>query len=421
MFTAIFLTILITLTITILILNMKSPGKRIEHNIKAVGRIDSPVVTRSIAQLLGPPLVKGNSIESLHNGDQIFEAMLTGINSAKKTITFETFIYWSGDIGNRFAEALTERARAGVKVHVLLDWLGSRSFEESYIEEMKSAGVQVQRYRPIRWYNIARVNNRTHRKILVIDGLIGFVGGVGIADQWLGNAQDKDHWRDSHFKIKGPVVAQLQAAFMDNWNASHPDVLHGDDYFPLVPEVGDAFAQVFKSSPEEGSGSVRLMYLYSISHAMKTIRISTAYFVPDTHLRKVLIDAAKRGVKIEVILPGPIIDTHITRRASRSVWGDLLKAGIRIYEYQPTMYHCKFMIVDELWASVGSTNLDHRSLRLNDECNLNAIEPKWALEMSEVFEKDKARTIEMTYEQWKSRPLNEKIIEFVSSILKSQV
>ncbi len=415
------LTILITLVIVILIFNMKSPGKRIEHKIKAVGRIDSPVVTRSIAQLLGPPLVNGNSIESFHNGDQIFKVMLEGIQLSKKTITFETFIYWSGEIGNRFAKALTEKAKTGVKVHVLLDWLGSRSFEESYIEEMKSAGVQVQRYRPIRWYNIARVNNRTHRKILVIDGQVGFVGGVGIADQWLGNAQDKDHWRDSHFRIKGPVVAQLQAAFMDNWNASHPDVLHGDDYFPENEKAGDAFAQVFKSSPEEGSGSVRLMYLYSIAHAMKTIRISTAYFVPDTHLRKMLIDATKRGVKIEVILPGPIIDTHITRRASRAVWGELLKAGIRIYEYQPTMYHCKFMIVDDLWASVGSTNLDHRSLRLNDECNLNAIEPKWAQEMAEVFEKDKARTVEMTYDQWKNRPLNEKIIEFISSILKSQV
>lgn len=413
--------VLITLAIGVVLFNLKSPGKRIEHEIEPKGSLDSDQVMRSIGQLLGPPLVQGNAISSLHNGDEIFPAMLQAIAGAKCTITFETFIYWSGDIGKKFADALSERAQAGVRVHVLLDWVGSIRCDEAAIEKMKSAGVQVERYRPIRWYNLTRVNNRTHRKTLVIDGNFGFTGGVGIADQWQGSAQDENHWRDSHFKIHGPVVAQLQAAFMDNWNATHCDVLHGNEYFPEISESGSAVAQVFKSSPEEGSGSVRLMYLYSIAHATKSIRIANAYFVPDSHLRKLLVEACARGVKVEVVLPGKKIDTVITRRASRAEWGELLRAGIRIFEFQPTMYHCKYMIVDDLWMSVGSTNLDNRSLRLNDECNLNAIDKVWAKEMAQKFNEDISRSIEMTYEKWIKRPRLEKIIEWGASLLRSQV
>ncbi|HXH75898.1 MAG TPA: phospholipase D-like domain-containing protein [Bacteriovoracaceae bacterium] len=400
---------------------MKSPGKRIEHEIRSIGSIDSPQVIRSIGELLGPPLISGNTVTSLHNGDEIFPAMLGAIQSAQKSITFETFIYWSGEIGKKFAKALSERARSGVRVHVLLDWIGSRTFEDEAIEVMKKSGVQVMRYRPLRWYNISRVNNRTHRKILVVDGLIGFTGGVGIADQWLGSAQDKEHWRDSHFKINGPVVGQLQAAFMDNWNATHPEVLHGENYFPEIPDCGNVLSQVFKSSPEEGSGSVRLMYLYSIAHAQKTIRIASAYFVPDVHVRKLLIDAAKRGVQIEVIVPGRKIDTALTRRASRAVWGDMLKAGIRINEYEVTMFHCKYMIVDNVWVSVGSTNMDNRSFRLNDECNLNAMDPLWAEHMVETFKRDKSLSNEVTWEIWNQRPWKDKIIEQAARIFRSQV
>ncbi|HXH31957.1 MAG TPA: phospholipase D-like domain-containing protein [Bacteriovoracaceae bacterium] len=400
---------------------MKSPGKRVEHEIKPIGPLDSPDVIRSIGQLLGPPLIPGNLVTSYHNGDEIFPAMLGAIEAAEKSITFETFIYWSGEVGNLFAKHLSARALAGVRVHVLLDWIGSKSFEESSLEEMKKAGVQIRRYRPLRWYNVSRLNNRTHRKILVLDGVIGFTGGVGIADKWLGKAQDIDHWRDSHFKITGPVVGQLQAAFMDNWNATHPEVLHGTDYFPELKPTGEVLAQVFKSSPEEGSGSVRLMYLYSIAHAQKSIRIASAYFVPDTHVRKILIDAAKKGVSIEVIVPGRKIDTPLTRRASRAIWGEMLQAGIKILEYEVTMFHCKYMVVDELWVSVGSTNMDNRSFRLNDECNLNAIDEKWARHMVEIFAQDKRKAREVTYEMWNQRPLSEKVIEQAARIMRSQV
>lgn len=268
---------LATLIVSVAIFNLKSPGKRIEHEIEPIGDLDDPQVVRSIGQVLGPPLAGGNKIQLLQNGDEIFPAMLSAIDSAQKSITFETFIYWSGEIGKKFAKTLSERARAGIEVNVLLDWVGSLKFDENAVAEMKAAGVCIKKYRPLRWYNVARINNRTHRKILVIDGVIGFTGGVGIADQWQGHAEDKEHWRDCHFKVEGPVVAQLQAAFLDNWNAVHPRVLHGDHYFPELENKGDSLGQVFKSSPEEGSGSVRLMYLYAIAHAKSTVRIATAY------------------------------------------------------------------------------------------------------------------------------------------------
>lgn len=414
-------TSLATIFICLLIFNLKSSGKRIEHKINPQGSLDSPVVMKSIGELLGPPLVSGNLVAHLKNGDEIFPSMLEAIRSAKKTITFETYIYWEGKIGKEFSKLLCEKAKSGVRVHVILDWLGSKSMEQKLLEDMKESGVHVEHYHPLRWYNLSRLNNRTHRKILVIDGRIGFTGGVGIADQWSGHAENTDHWRDSHFKVEGPVVSQLQAAFMDNWNATNEEVLHGDDYFPVIPQKGNSMGQVFKSSPEEGSSSVRLMYLYSIAHAQKSIQIANAYFVPDGHVRKLLVEASKRGVKIEVIVPGKEIDTTITRRASMATWGEMLSAGIKIYQYQPTMFHCKYMIVDNIWVSVGSTNMDNRSFRLNDEANLNIIDSTWAVKMTDTFNQDKKLSEQMTYEQWEHRPLLSKVIEFFSFLLSPQV
>lgn len=347
--------------------------------------------------------------------------MLEAIRHAKFSITFETFIYWKGEIGKKFADALSERARAGVKVHVLIDWVDSKKLERTFFEQLTSSGVIVERYHPIRWYNLTRINNRTHRKIMVVDGQIGFTGGVGIADQWQGHAQDEDHWRDSHFRVTGPVVAQLQAAFMDNWNTANKEVLHGNDYFPELKPTGKALSQVFKSSPQEGSSSVRLMYLYSIAHAKKTICIANAYFVPDAHMKKLLINASLRGISIEVIVPGKYIDTVVTRRASMSNWRELLEAGIKIHEYQSTMFHCKYMIVDDLWVSVGSTNLDNRSFRLNAECNLNVIDHEHAEKMMKIFEKDKLASREIRLKDWVKRPIVNKALEQLAALTKGQL
>jgi hypothetical protein len=223
-----------------------------------------------------------------------------------------------------------------------------------------------------------RLNNRTHRKLLIVDGRIGFTGGVGIADTWLGHAQDPDHWRDSHYRLDGPAVADMQAAFMDNWMETCGEVLHGEEYFPPLEPVGPQPAQVFRSSADDGSESVRLLYLISIASAERSVRLANSYFVPDSLAIRTLVEAQRRGATLEILVPGRHIDQKTVRRASRALWGPLLEAGVAIYEYQPTMYHAKVAVVDEIWTSVGSTNFDTRSFRLNDEANLNVFDTGFA-------------------------------------------
>jgi cardiolipin synthase len=363
---------------------------------------------RSMGVLLGPPLVQGNRITTLVNGDEIFPAMLEAIRSAKRTIDFESYIYWSGDIGRQFADALAERARAGVKVHVLLDWFGSHKMDQDYINRMGRAGVEVVRYHQPQWYHVRHVNNRTHRKLLVVDGAVGFTGGVGIADQWTGHAQDADHWRDTHYRIEGPVVAQLQAAFADNWTKMTGEVLHGDAYFPEVKPGGASPAQMFKSSIEGGAESMQLMYMLSLVAAKETIDLSMAYFIPDPLAMDHIVAAIKRGVRVRILLPGSHTDSRLVRAASRSYWGRILEAGGEIYEYQPTMFHCKVLVVDGLWVSAGSTNFDTRSFRLNDEANLNVYDREVARRQVEQFDKDVQSARRITLEEWRGRPLLEK-------------
>ena len=395
--------------------------KQIEQRVERRYDTADPQFRRSLNVLLGPPIVEGNHVQALLNGDAIFAAMLADIRKARRTITFETYIYWSESIGDEFAQALAERARAGVKVHVLLDWLGSAKIDDKALEEMRAAGVEVQRYHKPEWWNLARFNNRTHRKLLVVDGQVGFTGGVGIADQWRGNAQDADHWRDTHFRVEGPVVAQVQAVFLDNWLKSTGTVLDGDAYFPALVQRGAHAAQMFSSSPTGGSESMHLMYLMVITAARESIRLSSAYFVPDRLTIDALIAAAKRGVKVEVITPGSDIDSEVVRRASRALWGDLLAAGVQISEYQPTMYHCKVLVVDDLLVSVGSTNFDNRSFSLNDEANLNVIDAEFARAQSAVFYDDLRKARRITFEQWQQRPLAEKALEHAAALLRTQL
>ena len=410
----------VTLFIVLIIQNATSRERKVNYQISPFSAGD-PTFRRCMDHLLGPPLVDGNSIRSLINGDEIFPAMMQAVSSAKRSITFETYIYWSGEIGEAFSDVLAERAAAGVRVHVLLDWVGSAKLDAKALQRMKDAGVQVEKYRPLRWYNLSRVNSRTHRKILVVDGRVGFIGGVGIADQWQGNAEGPEHWRDSHFQIDGPAVAHLQAAFLDNWLKTRREVLNEDDYFPELQSAGDALAQVFKSSPREGSGSARLMFLMSIAAAKRQILIANSYFVPDDGCVDALVAARKRNVEVAVIVPGHHIDTAVTRRASRSRWGKLLEAGVKIYEFQPTMYHCKVMVVDECWTTVGSTNFDNRSFRLNDEANLNVLNEAFAKNQIRVFSDDLKRSSEVSLADWRNRPLLEKIADFLAGLFRSQV
>ena len=427
------LTFFLTVAATLLVLNFTSGERKIEEKVEREYALRDDQFQRALGVLLGPPITTGNAFEALHNGDEIFPRMLEAIRGAKQSITFETYIYWSGDIGRAFAEALSERARAGVSVHVLLDWVGSAKISDEFIEEMEAAGVHVRKFHKPSWYDIARLNNRTHRKLLVADGRIGFTGGVGIAPTWTGNAQDPDHWRDSHYRVEGPVVAQMQSVFMDNWIKASGEVLHGERYFPkIVPDPalatggttgvsGGGRAQMFSSSPSGGSESMHLMYLLAIAAATQTIDLSSAYFVPDALTRNALIAAVKRGVRVRIITPGPLIDAESVRAASRESWGPLLEAGIQISEYQPTMFHCKVFTVDGLLVSVGSTNFDNRSFRLNDEANLNIYDEAFAARETQVFEADLRLSKRITLEDWQNRPLKEKIKEKIAVLLRSQL
>ncbi|MGH7579120.1 MAG: phospholipase D-like domain-containing protein [Gemmatimonadales bacterium] len=407
--------------VVLVVANLSSSAKKVERKVEHLYRTADPQFARSMGSLLGPAIVPGNRVRALCNGDEIFPAMLAAIRGATSTICFETFIYWSGEIGREFAEALSERARAGVKVHVVLDWVGSNRMDPALIQEMERSGVQVVRFHPPRWYSLGRLNNRTHRKLLIVDGQVGFTGGVGIADNWLGNAQDPEHWRDSHFRLEGPAVAQMQATFMDNWMETCAQVLHGEEYFPALEQRGTQAAQLFKSSADDASESVRLMYLLSIASAVKSIRIANAYFVPDSLAVATLVAAQRRGVRVEIIVPSHQIDAKVVRRASRSLWGPLLEAGVAIYEYQPTMYHVKVVVVDEVWTSVGSTNFDNRSFRLNDEANLNVLDAEFAAGQARVFEEDKARARRVTLEEWRRRPWRERVVERLAGLVRLQL
>ena len=411
----------LTALAVLLIANFGLGDKKIDREVESLYSVSDPLFPRTLGVMLGFALLPGNRAEALVNGDRIFPAMLEAIRGARHSITFETYIYWSGEIGKEFVAALSERARAGVAVHVLLDWFGSWKIEDAVLKDMEAAGVRVVLYNPLRWNTLTQMNNRTHRKLLVVDGRIGFTGGAGIADEWTGNAQDPKHWRDTHFRLEGPAVAQMQAAFMENWIEATGAVLHGEPYFPELPRSGPALAQVFVSSPGGGGESAQFLYLLSIASAARSIRMSAAYFVPDNAEVRTFVAALKRGVKVQIILPGPHTDSEVSRRASRAEWGDLLRAGAEIYEYQPTMYHCKVLIVDEVWTTVGSTNFDSRSFSVNDEANLNVYDRDFAREQARIFAEDLKRSRRITLEEWENRPWREKLWEHTMGLLSSQL
>ena len=418
-------TVLISVLGTVLVVffaqNLTTGEKKVKEKLEHRYGIRDAQFQRTMGVMLGPVILPGNRFATLLNGDEIFPSMLQAIKGAQKTITFETYIYWSGDIGKAFADALSQRARAGVKVHVLLDWLGSSKMDQALLGEMRDAGVQIRRYHEPRWYNLDKLNNRTHRKELIVDGRIGFTGGVGIAPEWTGHAQDPQHWRDSHFRAEGPVVAQMQAVFGDNWSKLTGEVLDGVDYFPALSAVGDGAGQMFASSPSGGSESMQLMYLLMITAAEHSIDLSSSYFVPDELSRDTLVAALRRGVRVRIITPGPHIDSETVRRASRALWGDLLEAGAEIYEYQPTMFHCKVLVADGLVASVGSTNFDERSFRLNDEASLNVYDAAFAAHQVEVFERDLKSSRRISVAEWRDRPLVEKVWEHAAALLGPQI
>jgi len=405
----------------IVALNLAPERRDLRDPIPHLQAVSDPKFLATMDGIFGGNLRGGHEIETLLNGDEIFPAMLEAIRGARSTVTFETFVYWSGEIAKEFAEALADASRRGVEVRVLLDWAGSIPFEQRLIDIMEEAGVAVHRFRPIRWYTLDRINNRTHRKVLVVDGNIGFTGGVGIGDEWLGDGRGPDVYRDNHYRITGPAVASMQAAFAENWLEASGEVLQGQRFYPEQPTDGELVAQLVKSSPSGGSRSMHQMLLMSLASATQNIRIGMAYFVPDEIAIAQLVDAAERGVQIDIIVPGPHISKETVRHGSRHFWGDLLQAGIRIHEFQPTMYHAKIFVVDEDWVSIGSANFDVRSFRLNDEANLNVYDRDFARQQIAIFEDDLARSRQVTLAEWENRPLRQKFMDWLASLVRTQL
>ncbi len=364
--------------------------------------VDSPEFRRSL-EAFRTEMVPGNQAAVLSNGDQFFPSMLEAIRGARQSINMEMYIFNDGDVGSLFAHALAERARAGVEVRLLIDGFGSHPGPLE--PQMEAAGVQVRVYRPLRVYSIYRVGNRTHRRILTVDGRIGFCGGVGIDDRWRGDARNPREWRDAVVRVEGPVVAQLQAIFMEDWVITTGEVLNGDRQFPKVAPSGDVLAQAIAASRTDQSSMAKLLVYMAIQAARERIWIENAYFVPDRQIREGLVRAAGRGVDVKVIVPGEHIDIPAIRMASRYYYGDLLDGGVEIYEYLPAMLHTKVMVVDGIWSTIGSINLDNRSMRRNAEVNVAVYDRGFARAIEQMIADDRQSTERFTKEKWKRRGL----------------
>ena len=385
--------------------------------------IDDSQFSRSMGPLLGAEFSEGNRVELLVNGVEFFPAMLKAIREAKKTITLETYIWSSGEISDQFIEALSERARAGVKVHVLGDGMGTRPLKREDRQRMLDAGVQYLVYGREHWYEIKpNINHRTHRKLLVVDGRIGFTGGMCIDDKWAGDAESVKVWRETQVRVEGPAVRQMQAVFAANWLQTTPRLLFGPEYFPEggALMMGGAFVQCFKSGPDESPEYARLSYVAAIGAARKTIQIANAYFVPDDLMIDMLVAARERGVRVQVIVPG-VNDSRFGRAASRSRWGTLLAAGVEFHVYQPAMFHAKVMMVDDVFTTIGSTNFDNRSFGINDEVNLNILDRKLAERSRKIFDEDLAVSKPLTREEFEGRPAYIKALDWFCGLFRSQI
>jgi cardiolipin synthase len=382
--------------------------------------IDSDEFLGTITGVTGVPFLEGNAIEVLNNGDAFYPRMLEALEGAQRSVTVEAYIYWAGEVGLLFARALAERAKAGIPVKILLDAIGSASIGRDILDTLADGGCQVAWYNPIHWYTLGRFNNRTHRKSLIVDGQIAFTGGAGIADQWLGNAQDPDHWRDIQIRIEGPAVTPLQTGFAHNWQVTTGELLSGDTYYPTIDPRGPLRAQTLMSSPETGGSIVRTVYYLSIVCARKSILIANPYFVPDPVALDTLIDAKRRGIDVRIMMAGIRNDNWIARQNSVRLLGRLLEAGIEILEYNHTMLHHKTMVVDGLWSTIGTTNFDNRSFAHNEESNVCVIDRGLARELEGTFHEDARLCDRVGIEAWKRRGVLARIQEFIAAFMEEQ-
>jgi cardiolipin synthase A/B len=378
---------------------------------------------RACEELTGAGSTVGSDVELLINGDQIFPAYLDTIRQAKSTINCLTYVYWRGDIAREVAGALADRARDGLEVNVLLDAVGSAKMERDVMATMRDGGVNVARFRPPKPYALRRLNNRTHRKLLIADGRVGLTGGVGIAEEWTGDAQDPDHWRDTHVRVTGPAVLGLQGAFAENWLEATGDVLVGPGYLPELEPVREDGGpmQVVRSQAGVGDTNVEALYFLAIASAQRTLELTAAYFVPRPAFIEALCDAAERGVDVRILVPGTHIDKGFVRTAGRATYEELISCGVRIWEYCPTMLHAKTMMVDGAWSSVGSVNFDNRSFQLHDEVTLCVQSERFASQLHDAFEKDLEASERIEPDNWRERSLTQRARENVTKYARREL
>jgi cardiolipin synthase len=383
--------------------------------------IDSDEFLATVGGASGAAFLPGNAVEILNTGDAFYPRMLEDIGRAQASITVEAYIYWAGEIGLTFARAFAAKAQEGVPVKLLLDAVGSATIGEEILQTLERGGCQLAWYNPIHFYTIGRFNHRTHRKSLIIDGQIAYTGGAGIADHWLGNAEDKDHWRDMQIRLSGPAVAPLQTGFAHNWQQTTSELVSGAAFYPVIDPAGSLPAMTLISSPEAGASSVRTMYYLSIACARKSIDIANPYFVPDEVAIESLVDAQRRGVKVRLIVSGVHNDSRLARNNSIRLYGQLLAAGVEIYEYNRTMLHHKIMIVDDVWSTIGTANFDNRSFSTNEESNVCFYDRQLAAHLRRVFADDAAASDRVTLEAWQNRGLVSRVAETWASLLEFQV
>lgn len=375
---------------------------------------------RTVAGLTDGAVTAGNDCRILQDG-ALFPAMEADIAAARCAIHFETFVWTAGEVERRFVELLIRKAREGVKVRLLIDAMGSSGGDDANLKRLADAGVGVSTYCKPRWWNLRRFNHRTHRKLLIVDGVVGYTFGHGIADQWLGQGQDEKHWRDTAVRVEGPAVQALQAVFMENWIEESHCVPAGDGCFPELEAKGDSDAHVVSSASGDAVSSVALLYTVAIASAKREVIIQNPYFAPDDGVCELLVMMVKRGVAVHLMLPGAHTDSPFVRRAGCRLYEQLLEGGVRLYEFMPTLIHQKIVIVDEIWSHIGSTNFDARSLSLNEEVGIGIRDPRIAQELKAAFENDLKRSKELTLERWRQRPWYSRLFDWIAYQVHDQL
>jgi cardiolipin synthase len=405
-----------------IVIALFGPIPKYEFQERPRAAIESQEFLAELQALTDARIVPDAHIQDLANGHKFYQAELNAIASAQKSIDWEAYIFQKGEIARQIVAALTERAKAGVKVNLVLDSVGSLLTPKSFFDGLRRAGGHVSWYHPVRWYTWPRANNRTHRELIVIDGKLAFVGGAGVADHWWKGKNSDPAWRDTMFAVTGEAAQALQGVFAENWLESSGQILFGDKYFadpPKPDNSGGTSALVVGSSPSEGGSTrTRILFQTLIASAQKSLKITTPYFLPDQSLRKEMVRAIQeRHVQVQILVPGKHSDHSMTRSSSRGTYGDLLRAGAEIYEYSPAMLHAKIMVVDDAWCVVGSTNMDHRSFGLNDEVNLATLDRALAADLNADFQGDLAQARRITLEEWEHRPMWEKAMEWLGWII----